>query len=272
MPNILQKSKGNYPRIDSLRPTNVSVLEKLLLPLAFSMACVILYPSVADAGKAARCGAQNECLCIDWSFEAGSYIEVRCPGGGNTDGWISGQAGPNNPPTWDGDPDDLTNTRGSWDPNIDEIEFPPGRGSAPRERMKDTLNAGKRIALERLEQDAECKALFQGNPTGHSGIDTFRMISWRDGNGMYPSSQDPCDQGLVFAWVDASSEKAEAYLCYEFQFLKKDLAAAVLIHEALHIAGQDEDQTSWSGPGDPPRSMDISQIVANACNLPEVFY
>ncbi len=43
---------------------------------------------------------------------------------------------------------------------------------------------------------------------------------------------------------------------------------ARMIHELLHVAGQMENLTVTVGPGDPPTTAQIQQIVEEACANP----
>jgi predicted metallopeptidase len=56
-------------------------------------------------------------------------------------------------------------------------------------------------------------------------------------------------------------------VCDRFANMSTRDAAAILIHEVLHVAGQPEDQTQTAGPNDPPTTNQIQQRVKEACNL-----
>lgn len=240
----------------------------------FAMALTVMFNAVpAEAGEARVywCSSEDnvKCVCVDWDVEGGGYIEVRCPPGGNTSGgWLRGNsAGPGWSPT------DLVNPNGTWDPN-QQFKFPSFLGTTLEPEMATAVTTAKKVALYRLENDPECAALFANNPLNKTPRQILSAISWRDGQYMKDGhGRNICDQGVIFAFTSQEAGHAEVYICPVFDQLDAASQAAVVIHEALHVAGQTEERGSnASGPGNEPSSWQISNLVAKACTtVPTIF-
>jgi hypothetical protein len=71
----------------------------------------------------------------------------------------------------------------------------------------------------------------------------------------------------VGAFTYSDHHDLQVFLCPIFADLPPDRAAITVIHEVLHVAGQQENKDGVAGPANPPGSVVISENVAEACNL-----
>ena len=81
----------------------------------------------------------------------------------------------------------------------------------------------------------------------------------------------PCDNVGTFAWLDPNRGPNDRYVFVCDRALSDfppQTVSLFLIHESLHVAGQLEDQTTSNGPGNPPTSGQITDIVDEACDSP----
>lgn len=126
---------------------------------------------------------------------------------------------------------------------------------------------GERIDKGQWEP-TRCTDLFAGNPMGMSGMQMLAYIELRDGTGVKNERNvDVCATGQS-AWTKCCLHEPVVFLCSSrFKTLDPDTAARKLIHEALHVAGQPEDGDASVGPGDPPNTTQIDEIVRKACGL-----
>jgi|GEM_PF-6250512 len=174
------------------------------------------------------------CVCWDDGAESG----IICPdgddggGGGGSDG---GGGGGDSEPDGGG-----TN---------------PGAGSVPLspEQMQK-LNAAKNRAKQRLEDLQQCGDLFK-DLTLTNGPGVIDATTYRS----HPNS-DACGAGAAI-WTQVGS--LNAYLCNSFINQVADMRAALVIHEAMHSAGQRE---SPQYPGY-PTSVQLTNLVRTTCNL-----
>ena len=223
----------------------------------------ILTAQAASAATASRCGKQNECVCIDFSLDGGSYIEVRCPSVG---GWVPGD-------TYSGEPADIIDQTGSYQGNGRLLDIIPRAQELPPS-LNNYLGSIKPTSKTKLTYDKDCKNLFEQSPVDKvsnlSGLEIFNKIDFRYGENFTMSDGfRPCSIGAT-AFVDPNRmHEPQVFLCDKFFGQPKEAAAGILIHEAMHIAGQGEN--SSSGGADPwkdPHSYAIRQVVASACDLP----
>jgi hypothetical protein len=125
----------------------------------------------------------------------------------------------------------------------------------PRVRLQ--LTAGWRLALAQLNDFEECRALFRD-----LGADPFQSLArtWYTS----AATQDEtaiCHQRGASAFTSLGSPRV--VLCDRFVSQSRRLAAATVIHEALHRAGRSE----W--PHDPHglESSEITSLVRERCRL-----
>lgn len=236
-----------------------------LLPLIFFG----VPPSHARTAQILFCGPAGQCICVAWwDFVTATLEEEapRCPPG-------QAPPPPPTPPT--------VNTWGG--PGI----LPGGTNPAPGSpipsgsSMESMWARGRTLAIEKVRRIREpgsspplflpnaCFDLFAGNPTGKTGGDLLaNYIIPRYGQNM-PGS--PCSRPGVYAFSKSAAtlgaHRPYVYLCDRFTESGRtsQSSAETLIHEALHVAGQLEDDDGSIGPGDPPNSTNINDAVKAAC-------
>lgn len=248
------------------------------LPLA-SVTLAIASP-VAAAVTVTLCGP--ECICIDYTKASGSYIEVRCTGdsggggGGGGGGWTTIPPGPSDPP-----PGGPGSFGGTGNPGSPSNPHPCDAVAGP---LAQKLEKAKTWATTKLSwvgppenrRPTTCTALFRNSRLGvpaKSLLDEnapFHAIFRRGQNCTLPNGQtSPCGSGVA-AYTTCCSHSPYVYLCDSFANLTSTDAGIRVIHELLHIAGQREDETSSTGPGDPPTSNQLNDLVRVACVNPQV--
>ena len=150
---------------------------------------------------------------------------------------------------------------------------PEGRGEAPPGAQDSAFHGPNRAAFDRALSLArskfavtECQAILRDFSDGRSrsleqalqatGLrpsDLFERVSFADGAGL-----PPCWSSNVMAWTRPG--KGRVYLCPDrFAAVERaspDFAANILIHEALHTLGLEEN---------PPASAVITAAVARRC-------
>ncbi len=109
---------------------------------------------------------------------------------------------------------------------------------------------------ERLRNYASCRALFT-----RLGSDGAAKVN---GASYHPASAEQerryCRRG-VFALTTVGASAVA--LCRSFARLSGHQAAIILIHEALHLAGQNE----YPAAPDAPDSLAITEMVMAGCRL-----
>jgi len=124
------------------------------------------------------------------------------------------------------------------------------------ERVAARINEGIPVAQERLRDYASCRALFT-----RLGSDGAAKL---DGASYYPASAErerrDCRPG-VFALTTVGG--SAVVLCRSFVRLSGEQAAIILIHEALHLAGQAE----YPAASGAPDSLAITRMVMAGCRL-----
>lgn len=210
----------------------------------------------------------NGCYCITWTFSSGAYVEVRCPGESTSrSGW-----------SHDGGPAD--GSSGSWTGDGRQTAPPdPLPGMPVTGLASNHLTQAKGAATTRLrgtladthifEPDA-CTELFANSPLEMRGIDVLSSIIWRDGTGVKDANNyEVCSSADAWTMIPSNGQHARVvFICPgNFNVGDKNRRAVVLIHEALHVAGQVEDKTGTVGPEDPPTTAQITANVKAACGL-----
>jgi hypothetical protein len=118
------------------------------------------------------------------------------------------------------------------------------------------LEAGYRLALDRLRSVDSCRSLF-----AELGADGVEMLSTT----IYlPPASDRqrqiCARGFpAFTFIGASQTR----ICDRFGRLSRHAAAISLVHEALHHAGLGE----WPLTADGLTPHQINRLVARSCRL-----
>jgi hypothetical protein len=238
------------------------------VPVMVLYSVTLLATSLAGRDAAAAISQCGDCYCITWTYSGGAIIEVRCPAdSGSPSGWQIGT----NPP--DG-------SSGSWDGNGTRKDPPdtlPGMPLAGTN--KQLADQAKSNAIVKLKGDKvedmkgqyepnACTALFDNAPLSMSGLEMVSTyISFRDGTGVRDAAGDvPCNTAA--AWTLCCEHDPVVFICpAQFNLLSSRARTAVIIHEAMHVAGQMEDRNGTVGPGDPPSSGQIDANVKAACGL-----
>jgi hypothetical protein len=210
-------------------------------------------------------------LCIDWDRGFSTYLEVRCPSADDS-GWTTDPTGAL-PPGYGGG--------GGWRGTGDG-ETSDNPGTPPKPSLQFAINRAKDLARQRLKGDSqcciggkpyytpnECTKLFIGNPLGTLGAGLLdNYVNFRDGTGVSgPGGTVPCSSGGTAMWTTCCQHDPDILVCSSFANLGVNDAAAIMIHEVLHVAGQPEDTTPTAGPGDPPTTGEITSRVKDACGL-----
>ena len=220
------------------------------------------------------CG--NGCICIDYDYGSGSYVEVRCePDTGN---WVNTPPGEGERP-----PDGPGSFGGSG--TTKSLPNPlPGNPLTSQQVVK--LNVAKNKAITKLRYyripdiyppvnvPTTCSALFDNSPLGKTGVEILNEYSaFRNGEGVQNASgAKPCDNSSVGAWTTCCDHDRVVYLCGSFAGASTSYASTLLIHEALHVAGQMEDSSTTTGPGNPPTTNQLTKSVEAACDNPTPLY
>lgn len=229
-----------------------------------------LFPATSEAAiRVYLCTAPGrvDCLCLDWDRGFSTYLEVRCPSGDG--GWTTDPTGGNPQPP------------GGWrGPGNGQPSDNPGNPATGN--LGFAISAAKQLAWQRLRGDSncclagkpyytpnECTKLFLGNELGMLGAQLIQnYVNFRNGEGVKDKDGNtPCSSPTMSAWTTCCNHDPDVLVCDKFKNLSASDAAAILIHEVLHVAGQPEDTTPTSGPGNAPTTNDITASVTEACNL-----
>jgi hypothetical protein len=114
-----------------------------------------------------------------------------------------------------------------------------------------------------------CTDLFLNSPLGETGASILGgYVVYRDGTGVKDTTGvDRCATGASAAWTICCLHDPVVYICpIPFGQSSVDDRIKVLIHEGMHVGGQLEDKNVTVGPGDPPNTSQINEVVAKACN------
>lgn len=236
--------------------------------LALTIAVLAALPFALTGAELALCGSQ--CVCITWISGASAYVEVRCPAEG-TSGWSSGGSTP------DG-------SNGSWGGTGTSQPAPSPLPGMPLDSQTNFyVNGanGKAVTKTRGEKVTDagtpkgtwvptaCTDLFLHSPLGKTGVELLSgYVVYRDGAGVVDGQGvNRCASGSVAAWTTCCQHDPVVYICpTKFEQMSVNDRANVLIHEAMHVGGQREDTNGSVGPGDPPNTVQINDVVARACN------
>lgn len=225
-----------------------------------SISILVFLAAVPMEAKVSRCSFDPACLCIEWSGAEGATIEIRCPSGSDdTGGWTTTGdfGGPTVVP-------DIVDPEGSWEGTGGFGG--PGLLLGKPLTLEEQLDLGNAefFAKRMINNDPECQKLLAGSPLTENGDWLLTKIQYRKGETV-PGSL--CSKPNVAAFArNVPQHEPIVYLCNLFFFLDAVGAGQVLIHEMLHVAGQSEDSTQSTGPGDAPSSEAIHDTVTAACN------
>ena len=140
-------------------------------------------------------------------------------------------------------------------PPVDVVFKPRLTGALPSDVTRNLL-MGFPLALERVRELASCRSLFE--PFVVSGVERLSTTLYAPENAK--RTNDSCDKGaMAYTYVGSPV----TLLCAGFGTLRRDQAAIVLIHEALHFAGLPE---APSTP-DALTSRQINRLVQDACGF-----
>jgi hypothetical protein len=234
---------------------------------AVTLAALVLLPFVLTAAEISLCHV--DCVCIYWTTTTGGIEEVRCPAGGFPSGWTSGGGTP-------------SGGNGSWAGTGSTTVAPsplPGNPLSPETYGNVSYAKGKAVTKLRGEKvtdpgtppgtwiPTECTNLFLNSPLGRSGASLLgSYVVFRDGTGKTDAQGvNQCATGIP-AWTTCCQHDPVVYICSSFNSLSVSDRVATLIHETMHVGGQQEDKDSTIGPGDPPSAVQISEAVKEACN------
>lgn len=228
------------------------------------VAVVLVFLIVAPLAMAATvelCGSQGECICIYWIYNTGAYLEKRCPG----DAGIVDD--PTKPPPLAGE--------GTWTRGT-----PTNPSTAPGTPLSGALltavdsannSAVRKTRGERIFDEGsgnyyyvsnKCSELFDGSEFNDNGSYLLRSyIEYRDGTGVASGGGTPCSEGAA-AWTTLGNHSKYVFICSSFLNMTSADRTARLIHEALHVAGQREDEDSSTLP---PSDNKITTAVKEAC-------
>jgi hypothetical protein len=237
--------------------------------LAVTIAVLVLLPFVLTAAEISLCHV--DCVCIFWTTLAGGTQELRCPIGGFPSGWTNGGA----PPDGGG---------GSWGgPGTGQTPPSPLPGNVLNPITSGYVTSAKGSAVTKLRGEkvtdpgtrkgtwlpTPCTDLFLNNPLGESGASLLgSYVVFRDGTGTKDAQGvDQCATGAFGAWTTCCQHDPVIFICpAKFNTSSPSDRIKYLIHETMHVAGQQEDKNGTVGPGDPPNSSQINDAVDTACN------
>jgi len=130
----------------------------------------------------------------------------------------------------------------------------------------DALARVRMLGIRNEKRHTSCSVLFEHSPLGLTGgaiLGSYAIFRYDAGTvpGSICSAQ-------TFAWVNGSLGSRVIFICPSFFNIAPPDSSYMLIHELLHVAGQMENLTVTVGPGDPPTTAQIQQIVEDACANP----
>lgn len=132
---------------------------------------------------------------------------------------------------------------------------PRTSGELPLE-VRFWLRAGYRLALDRLDEAPPCGALFE--VLGGDGRELLARTVYTLPAG--PRESGVCRRAVAFT----APGSVRTVVCpVRFRALPKGEAAAVLLHEALHLAGLAE----WPYDPEALTSEEITELVRSRCRL-----
>lgn len=243
----------------------------VFIALALTFAGVSVARSIAQIEI-----CQTGCLCIYWSPAVGDdWYEVRCEAGTGT--WVTVPL-----PVPDPLPDGPGSFLGDGQPDPPPVNPPctPLMGS-----NLQGYNQAKALAESKLTRvkvggpqsgitaGTTCTVLFRNSPLPLSGLDLLKnyVVPRYGGGGCNPEggAVNQCTASGASMWTTTNHNRI-VYVCDSFFTMTTSQRAHKIIHELLHVAGQTEDQTTSTGPGDAPTPTLIDQLVTAACQNPQV--
>jgi hypothetical protein len=247
----------------------------IAVPIGLAASLLAVAPAAAKV-KISLCGP--DCLCIEYDEDFGTHIEVRCNlsgGGGGEGGWTTIEPGPNEPA-----PDGPGSFGGDGDPGEETTPAPCNPVPVARQpKLNSAISSAKtrltRVGPPENRQPTTCTTLFRNSPLGMPGLTLldpnapFHAIFRYGENCTLPNGDQPCNSGVAAA-ATCCTHSPYVYICDAFDNRTTTEAALLLIHELLHVAGQKEDTTTSAGPGDPPTTNQLNDVVRAACLNPTV--
>ena len=230
-----------------------------------ALGTVLLWFAMPTEGvEAVRCSFDPRCTCIEWTWNDSTMFEIRCPdegAGGN--GWARRSPSGGSP--------DIVEPGGSFRGNGQLAGSVPQAGSASHDQMV-LINSAMSLAIQKLRNVPECAALFDNSPLPLSGETVLRKIDWLNGQSVQQFNRCTEPDGPAAYYADVGKHVPRIYVCDRIDRYTRQGLATLLIHEALHVAGQGEDWSPTAGPGDYPNAVGISFVVGDACNLEVLFH
>lgn len=212
------------------------------------------------------------CICISWGWGGGTYTEVRCP---EPEGPLGGDGGWTTTPPPSGPP---PNNDGSWNGGGSILPTTPAAGQPLPQAWGPLVTRVNTTVRDKLRGEwntdvkpyryvpTECTMLFDNNKLGMKAVGLFTSSVLRHGQQQIASNgSQPCLRPNTYAWTECCDHSPFIFLCDAWATQSTNDASLSIIHELLHVAGQTEDTTSSAGPGNPPTSEEIDQVVRLAC-------
>jgi len=137
-----------------------------------------------------------------------------------------------------------------------QVALDPLRTDALGPALSANLTRGFRLALQQVQRRGECAGLFESR--GANGAVLLATTVYLMPSGVKAPAL--CLQGVA---AYTSLETPITFLCPAFSRLPRTTAATILLHEALHYAGMNEQ------PRDPGglTPYQINALVASACGF-----
>jgi hypothetical protein len=216
----------------SLLPATISIL--VLLPFALTAAEIVF--------------CHETCVCLYWQTGGTGYSEVRCPTG-LPSGWTIGGSTPTGTGSWAGS--------GTSKP-------PPAPlpGNVMNPETYSQVQSAKTAAVAKLRGEkvsdlkgvwlpTTCTDLFLNSPLGKPGAYLLgNYVVLRDGTSVKDSQgADQCALGTVAAWTSCCLHDPVVFICpKKFKESTTSDRIKYLIHETMHVGGQQEDKDGTVGP------------------------
>lgn len=130
--------------------------------------------------------------------------------------------------------------------------------AAMKPRVRERLESGFTIALQRLRDIPSCRQLF--SDLGADGAEMLRTTLYFPMPSIREEIKICRDGGADAATIVGA---ASTFVCRNFERIPDERAAIVVIHEALHHAGLSESPPDRHAP----TSREINGMVADRCEL-----
>lgn len=263
-----------------MKPVALGSRLALLITASFSALFNIVDPPAAHAAaKVSTCqdpGPRN-CTCMHYSYPSGSYIEWRCGDSLPPIGWRGIPPAPSPPPnrgSFGGDGVRKSRSNPPYQPIPSQYA---ARFAAIKGIAGGKLNGTRvwEIEFPPTFGPDTCTSLFAGNLLGSSGKDLLgSYVEFR----FAPPGTPACSADIAFVrrhrHHDPFIVLCPVFFSSENTQAANQALALVLIHELLHVAGQQEDPipNQATGPSDPPSTYQLSEAVSAACTNPEPLF